>query len=132
MSFQNPNEISGVVIGDFLRLHNTTKTSTNSDETRIYPKMTLDKVTEAPSQESFTALADHQSETPTTFFGSKPVLHHHSPNATIVVAKSQYDEFTALHDLQAATTTGGSGASNGDPVTEMVTINGVDAWVTSK
>lgn len=94
--------------------------------------MALVKITEAPSRETFTALADHQSETPTTFFGSKPVLHYHSPNATIVVAKSQCDEFDILRDLQASTTTEVAGTSNGDSVAEMVTITGVDAWVTSK
>jgi nucleotide-sensitive chloride channel 1A len=94
--------------------------------------MALEKITEAPSQASFTALAEHQSETPATFFGSKPVLHHHSPNTVIVVAKSQYDEFVVLHDLQAAAVSGGTGTSNGDSGTETVTIEGVDAWVTSK
>jgi nucleotide-sensitive chloride channel 1A len=97
-----------------------------------HPKMALDKITEAPSQESFTALAEHQSETPVTFFGSKPVLHYHSPNASIVVAKSQYDEFPVLHDLQAAPSASESGAPNGESISEMITIEGVDAWVTSK
>jgi nucleotide-sensitive chloride channel 1A len=92
----------------------------------------ITQITEAPSQESYTALAEHQSETPTTFFGSKGVLHYHSPKTTIVVAKSQYDEFTILKDLQAVTVNGGSGDLNGDSVAEMVTIEGVDAWITSK
>ncbi|TID22667.1 regulator of volume decrease after cellular swelling-domain-containing protein [Venturia nashicola] len=89
----------------------------------------LVKITEAPNREEFAPLI--LDETPTTFFGSKPVLHHHSANATIVVAKSQYDEFSILQDLQNTTTTTG-GAPNGDSAVENVTITGVGAWVTSK
>lgn len=89
----------------------------------------LVKITEAPNQEEFAPLV--LDETPTTFFGSKPVLHYHSANATIVVAKSQYDEFDILQDLQTAPATNG-GAPNGESAVENVTITGVGAWVTSK
>lgn len=89
----------------------------------------LVRITEAPNQEDFAVLV--LDETPTTFFGSKPVLHYHSANTTIVVAKSQYDEFDILQDLQATATTNGGGP-NGDSAVENVTITGVDAWVTSK
>lgn len=89
----------------------------------------LVKIAEAPNREDFAPLV--LDETPSTFFGSKPVLHHHSANATIVVAKSQYDEFDILQDLQTTTKTNG-GAPNGNSAVENVTITGVDAWVTSK
>ncbi|QDS68740.1 hypothetical protein FKW77_004605 [Venturia effusa] len=89
----------------------------------------LVKITEAPNREDFAPLV--LDETPTTFFGSKPVLHYHSANATIVVSKSQYDEYDILQDLQTAPATNG-GIPNGDSAGGSVTILGVDAWVTSK
>jgi chloride channel, nucleotide-sensitive, 1A len=31
-----------------------------------------------PALDSFTPLAEHQSQTPTTFYNAKPVLHYHA------------------------------------------------------
>lgn len=36
---------------------------------------------EAPALDSFTSLADHQSQTPISFYNAKPVLHAHLTNA---------------------------------------------------
>jgi len=95
--------------------------------------MPLETTKEAPSLESFIPLAEHQAETPGTFFGGKPVLHYHSPRAAIVVTKSQYLEFEALHALQTSSVSSIEAATpNGASVDEMVTIEDVDVWVTSK
>jgi nucleotide-sensitive chloride channel 1A len=87
---------------------------------------------EVPTVESFTSLSEHQSQTPGTFFGGPSVLHYHSPGAKLVIAKSQYDQLNALHDLQD-TSSGQNGSSpNGASAAENVIISGIDAWVTSK
>ena len=36
---------------------------------------------EAPALDTFTSLADHQSQTPTSFYNAKPVLHAHLMSA---------------------------------------------------
>jgi nucleotide-sensitive chloride channel 1A len=94
--------------------------------------MAMEITSEIPTVESFIPLSEHQSQTPGTFFGGRPVLHYHSLGAKLLISKSQYDQFAALHELKNANGQNGSseqqnGASSGD-----VTITGVDAWVTSR
>ncbi len=62
----------------------------------------------APSLDSFTSLEDHQSQTPTSFYGAKPVLHHHIFGASVLVASDQksklpiFDSATAdVHEVVA-------------------------------
>ncbi|TVY62699.1 hypothetical protein LSUE1_G008252 [Lachnellula suecica] len=43
----------------------------------------------APPLDSFTPLADHQAQTPTSFFGAKPVLHYHAAATRALAARSQ-------------------------------------------
>lgn len=94
--------------------------------------MALEITTNAPSLDAFTSLSDHQTQTPGTFFGARPVLHHHSPGAKIVVSRTQYDATTALHEIKN-TEVVPSTAQNGHSVEgEDVVILGVDVWVTSK
>lgn len=38
-------------------------------------------ISSAPPLDSFTPLADHQSQTPSSFYGAKPVLHYHAVGA---------------------------------------------------
>ena len=51
--------------------------------------MPLTAIDSPPELDSFTSLADHQSQTPTTFYGAKPVLYFHSTNAFAVIPLDQ-------------------------------------------
>lgn len=77
---------------------------------------------------------EHQSQTPGTFFGGKPVLHCHSPGANLVVSIAQYEQTNALHEL--STTPQDQGRSdirpNGASTEDDVVISGIDVWVTSR
>ena len=42
-----------------------------------------------PALDSFTPLADHQSQTPEVFYGGKPVLHHHVIGGRALVRRDQ-------------------------------------------
>lgn len=42
-----------------------------------------------PAASDYVPLAEHQSQTPETFFGGKPVLHYHAAGAKAFVPKSQ-------------------------------------------
>ena len=41
-------------------------------------------IREAPTLDSFTSLAEHQSQTPTSFYSAKPVLHFHGVDARAI------------------------------------------------
>lgn len=73
---------------------------------------------EAPALDSFTLLADHQAQTPSTFFGTKPILHFHSTTARALVPRSQ------LAHLPIFATTEGSSSEEGenDSVVEVVEV----------
>jgi nucleotide-sensitive chloride channel 1A len=43
----------------------------------------------APPLDSFTPLADHQSQTPDVFYGAKPVLHYHTVGAHALISRAQ-------------------------------------------
>jgi nucleotide-sensitive chloride channel 1A len=43
----------------------------------------------APPLDSFTPLADHQSQTPEVFYGAKPVLHYHAVSARALISSDQ-------------------------------------------
>lgn len=43
----------------------------------------------APALDSFTPLADHQSQTPEVFYGAKPVLHYHAVGARALASRDQ-------------------------------------------
>jgi nucleotide-sensitive chloride channel 1A len=63
----------------------------------------------APLLDSFTALADHQSQTPTTFYDAKPVLHYHAVAARALAAKDQSSKlpiFASRPDMELAAAEG--------------------------
>jgi nucleotide-sensitive chloride channel 1A len=91
----------------------------------------MELISEVPTVESFTSLSEHQSQTPETFFGARPVLHYHSPSAKLVISKSQYDQSTDLQALNVSSN-GQNGSSPNGASASDVTITGVDAWITSK
>lgn len=83
--------------------------------------MAFELVTQAPKHEDFTQLSEHQAQTPTTFFGARPVLHHYSADAKLVVRRSEYDEHDVLRQIHTST----------DSETEDVVLV-VDVWITSR
>jgi nucleotide-sensitive chloride channel 1A len=85
-----------------------------------------------PALDSFTALADHQSQTPTSFYGAKPVLHYHGVGVRALISQSQLSKlpiFTSSTDQQptSASVEAGEGSLE---VTTKVEI--VDAFVSSE
>ncbi|KAI1005226.1 hypothetical protein K3495_g2991 [Podosphaera aphanis] len=48
--------------------------------------MPITKITSAPSLESFTPLAEHQSQTPSSFHEGKPILHYYDHGARLLVS----------------------------------------------
>lgn len=109
--------------------------------------MALESITTAPSLSDYTSLSDHQSETPGTFFGGKPVLYLHSANATLQIGRKRISEqssFTPFSpavtnsDTSAATSTSnGNGstepeyANSASPIDEQAFVPGTEVYVTS-
>ncbi|KAF2140229.1 uncharacterized protein K452DRAFT_252932 [Aplosporella prunicola CBS 121167] len=93
--------------------------------------MTLEILNSAPDASAFTPLEEHQSQTPGTFFGGKPVLHLHSTNAQLLVSARDLEAQSAFPDLRATIPTNGAQA-NGDAADEQLAIPGIDVWVTSQ
>ena len=90
--------------------------------------MELGTTRQAPSAEDFTALSTHQEQTPGSFFSAKPVLHLHSPGATIKVSRTDLDQQETLKTLlDHVDATQSSDASN-----EPIEVDSIDVWVSSK
>lgn len=75
----------------------------------------------APALDSFTSLEDHQSQTPTSFYGAKPVLHHHIVGAGVLITSDQKSKLPVFHSANvaihgAATSAESSTTSEGAPV----------------
>ena len=87
--------------------------------------MTLEILNSAPEADAFTRLEEHQSQTPGTFFGGKPVLHLHSTNAQLLVSARDLEAQRAFPDLRATVPTNGAQA-NGDAADEQLAIPGID------
>lgn len=77
---------------------------------------------EAPALGSFTPLAEHQSQTPSTFFSTKPILHFHSTAVRVLVPRSQVTNLPIF----SPGGTSAEGAEN-ESVVEVV-----EAFVTSE
>jgi len=77
-----------------------------------------------PSSSSFIPLSTHQSQTPSSFFSSTPVLHFSNRKATLLstIPSSTTDAESTLPPLFR-------GAANG--ADEQVFVEDVDVWVTS-
>jgi hypothetical protein len=55
----------------------------------------------APALDSFTSLEDHQSQTPASFYGAKPVLHHHIVRAGVLIINDQRSKLPVFHSANA-------------------------------
>ena len=82
--------------------------------------MTIRHLDAAPKSEDFTPLQEHQEQTPTTFFGAKPVTYANYAGVTLSVPASQLQEDAVF--AKFSTTTDG----------DDTLIRDVDIWVTSE
>lgn len=79
----------------------------------------------APALDTFTSLADHQSQTPTTFYNAKAVLHFHG---TAVRALASFDQISKL-PVFAQENNGTSGSVEGERGNK---VELVDVYVNSE
>jgi nucleotide-sensitive chloride channel 1A len=85
-----------------------------------------------PALDSFTALADHQSQTPTSFYGAKPVLHYHGVGVRALISQSQVSKlpiFTSSSDQQSTSASVEAGEGSPEAATK---VEVVDTFVSSK
>ncbi len=82
--------------------------------------MAMQHIDTAPEPNSFTPLREHEQQTPTTFFGAKPVLYAHYSGLTLSAPAGQLD--------QDATFAKFSSEQEGD----NSLVNNVDIWVNSE
>ncbi|KAI9771539.1 MAG: hypothetical protein M1839_002782 [Geoglossum umbratile] len=86
--------------------------------------MHLEILNTPPPLSSFTPLSTHESQTPSSFFSSTPVLHFSTRKAALLVATPEpaESEEAALPPLFRGTVEGSD---------EQVVVKDVDVWVTS-
>ena len=83
----------------------------------------------APVVDSFTPLADHQSQTPEVFYGAKPVLHYHAAGARVLISRDQLSKLPIFSQTpDVAFEPGQPEGSNGTTSVGEV----VDAYVSSE
>jgi hypothetical protein len=66
----------------------------------------------APALDSFTSLEDHQSQTPASFYGTKPVLHHHIAGAGVLITRDQMLKLPVFHSANTTVHGGATGAES--------------------
>ncbi|KAI9721675.1 MAG: hypothetical protein M1828_005043 [Chrysothrix sp. TS-e1954] len=64
--------------------------------------MPLETLPQRPSLEDYTPLAEHQSQTPISFFGGKPVLHAHLQGCDVLAALKEITAHEPLDSLWGA------------------------------
>ncbi|TVY18761.1 hypothetical protein LARI1_G002905 [Lachnellula arida] len=77
----------------------------------------------APALDSYTALADHQAQTPTSFFGPKPVLHYHATGTLALAARSHLSKLPIFPALPA---------DGGEAEAQANSVETVEAFVSSE
>ena len=82
--------------------------------------MSIRHLDTAPQATDFTPLQEHQEQTPTTFFGAKPVTYANYSGVTLSAPASQLQEDPVF--AKFSTTTDG----------EDTLVKDVDIWVTSE
>lgn len=80
--------------------------------------MTIQHLGSTPKAADFTPLQEHQEQTPSTFFGSKPVLYAQYAGLTLSVLSSQLKENAAFASL----------ATSATEDTEISTIEHIDIY----
>jgi nucleotide-sensitive chloride channel 1A len=85
--------------------------------------MALRHLTTPPKADDFTPLQEHQEQTPTTFFGAKPVLYAHQSALTLVAPVGQLQTDPIFSKFSH----NGSGHPGQDEQ-----VRDVEIWVTSE
>lgn len=95
--------------------------------------MALEILSTLPGLESFTPLEEHQSQTPGTFFGGKPVLYCRHGSLTLSIARDQLEAHPAIAKFSIRSSGQGTGVID-SPVqsSDPAIISNVDVWVTSE
>lgn len=81
----------------------------------------------APPLDSFTTLADHQSQTPTSFYGAKPVLHYHATGTRALAARSQLSKLPIFTPLAE-----GQGGETAEAEAGVNSVELVEAFISSE
>jgi nucleotide-sensitive chloride channel 1A len=87
-----------------------------------------------PALDSFTSLADHQSQTPTSFFGAKPVLHYHAFGARALISRDNTPKLAIFGTRNASSANGITSAepSNCNTEGQDSIVDVVDVFVSSE
>ncbi|KAK5164489.1 uncharacterized protein LTR77_009695 [Saxophila tyrrhenica] len=85
--------------------------------------MELEKITTAPKATDFTALSEHEEQTPSSFFGAKPVLHLPA-TANLRISPTDLESQPALSALLPTSTTTST-------TEDDLTIEDISVWVSS-
>ena len=85
--------------------------------------MALEQIDTSPGVGDFALLSEHQERTPGTFFGGKPVLHLHSPNASVKLSREDLTSQPAIAGLL--------GQERSTSEEDQVSIEDIDVWVSS-
>ncbi|KAL2076236.1 hypothetical protein VTL71DRAFT_1179 [Oculimacula yallundae] len=75
-------------------------------------------IREAPKEDTFTSLAEHQAQTPSTFYDAKPVLHYQKNG---IRAIASVDQISKLPILAASEVENGA-----------TTVQTLDVWISSE
>ncbi|KAF2203809.1 hypothetical protein GQ43DRAFT_454213 [Delitschia confertaspora ATCC 74209] len=92
--------------------------------------MALRVVEKTPALEDYTPLSEHQEQTPSTFFGGKPVLYARHGGLTLSAPGRKlqsHPAFARFSTSSTPSTVDGATAASGD-----VLIKDVEAWVNSE
>ncbi|KAI9647515.1 hypothetical protein NHQ30_003900 [Ciborinia camelliae] len=81
--------------------------------------MPLSKIHATPALDSFTPLVEHQTQTPSTFYDARPVLHYHAKGARAVAYGDYIKELPFFADGPAQNT-------------EAVAVEAVDAFISTE
>jgi chloride channel, nucleotide-sensitive, 1A len=88
----------------------------------------------SPALDSFTSLTDHQSQTPTSFFETKPVLHFHALGARALIPRDKASKLAIFGVVNASSTNGTTGTETSNDITEnqALIVEVVDIFVSSE
>jgi nucleotide-sensitive chloride channel 1A len=91
--------------------------------------MPLTTIHSAPPLDTFTPLAEHQSQTPEVFYGAKPVLHYHAVGTRALVSREQMSKLPLFSPTPGE---GPSEAAEPETLDRAMIAEVVDAYISSE
>jgi nucleotide-sensitive chloride channel 1A len=85
-----------------------------------------------PALDTFTTLADHQSQTPTSFYGAKPVLHYHGVGVRALIAENQVSKLPIFASPDGQQPPGNALEAAGESSSLVTKVENVDAFISSE